>query len=258
MSVNLERKLQAQIATGTIKGKQADKARSLIAESKDYREAYGEVLVAETPISSAEAGIPEMPPELAAVQEILTDKGFSIAHIAYVNREKGEVTHALIETIVRPDYTDGTQMYYSSPDEDPLAKILEKGRQEKKIAVPSWVKHVPTKSRFAVSWDEAHNFVFPEVVETIPGLKKQVAKNGIVFRVPTKAEFRFAGKSHPHFGTTNSWEWLYDKAIGGSRLVGGHRAHGGTEAVYDWQSDFHYVPIGFRLQAVSPPQKLTR
>lgn len=151
-------------------------------------------------------------------------------------------------------------MYYSNPDEDPLAQILKRGRtgRQEKIAVPDWVRHVPAESRFAVSWDEIHNFVAPEVVNTIPHLKEQVTKSGIVFRVPTKAEFRSSGERYPHFGDANSWEWLHDSTGFGRRLIGGNRVFSGLEDVLGLPSDLHRGDIGFHLRAVSPPQKLPR
>lgn len=205
--------------------------------------------------------LPEPSPVLIEVHRMLTDSGFTVAPTVYVDKQKGEVTHGLIETVVRPDYTDGTQMYYSNPDEDPLAGILEKGRtgQQKRIAVPDWARHVPTKSRFAVSWDEVHNFVAPEVVNTTPHLKEQVTKSGIVFRVPTKSDFQSAGKDYPHLGGANTWEWLYDKArFHGGRLIGGDRDDGGLGAVYGWPPGAHGDDLGFCLQVVSRPQKLPR
>lgn len=210
-------------------------------------------------LQGQEIALPGPSQEIVEVHNILAGSGFDVAPAVYVDKEKGEVIYAVLETVVRPDYTDGTQMYYSNPDEDPLAQIIERGRtgQHQRIAVPDWVRHVPTRSRFAVSWDEVHNFVVPEVVNVTPHLKEQVTKSGIILRVPTKAEFQSAGERYPHFGVANgSWEWLYDKAGLDSRLLGGRRDFGVLSAVFNWPSDFHRDRIAFRLQAVSLPQKL--
>lgn len=211
-----------------------------------------------------EITLPEPSQAIVEVHNILAGSGFDVAPVVYVDRKKGEATFGVLETVVRPNYTDGTQMYYSNPDEDPhedpLAQILERGRtgRQQRIAVPDWVSHVPVKSRFGVSWDEIHNFVAPEVIGILPHLEKQVVESGIVFRVPTKAEFQSAGERYPHLGGANSWEWLYDKAGFDDRLFGGRRGSGGLRAVYVWRSVSHFDNVGFRLQAVSPSRKLPR
>lgn len=205
-----------------------------------------------------EIALPGPSQAIVEVHNILVGSGFYVAPVVYVDRENREATFGVLETVVRPDYTDGTQMYYGTPGEDPLAQILERGRtgQQQRIAVPDWVRHVPTKSRFAVSWDEIHIFVAPEVVNANPHLEEQVKKSGIVFRVPTKAEFQFSGERYPHFGGANSWEWLYDTAWFGYRLVGGRRDRGGLGVVDGWPSGYRDGLVGFRLQAVSLSQKL--
>lgn len=163
--------------------------------------------------------------------------------------------------MVSPEYTDGTQMYYPTLDggtNDPLAEILKRGREDndRKIAETDWTRHVPHNSRFGVSWDEIDRYVVPGVAKKNPALAYQMAKGGIVLHVPTKAEFRAAGKEYPHFGQSNTWKWAYDEAGFGRRLIVGRRDHGGLRAVSSWLSDGHYGRIGFHLQGKSPPQKL--
>lgn len=206
-----------------------------------------------------ELALPEPSAEIREVERILTENGFDVALIAYVDREKGEVVHAVIETVARPDYTDDTQMYYPDPDrkKDPLAHILEEGRESGQIVVPDWVKNVPLPSRFAVSWREVHGFVVKKATETVPGLAEVVERGNIVLRVPTKAEFQLAGKTYPGF-VADSEEWLYDEARFGSRLVGGSRGSGGVGAVHGWPSNVHVGDIAFRLQWSSPSQKIPR
>lgn len=222
------------------------------------RKTFHDYLGEELNTCGQEIVLPEPLQAIVEVHNILAGNGFDVAPVVYVDRKKGEAIFGVLETVVRPDFTDGIQMYYSNPDADPLAKILERGRTglQYRIDVPDWVRHVPVKSRFALSWDEIDTFVAPEVVNIIPYLKEQVTKSGIVLRVPTKTEFQSFGERYHHFGDANSWEWLYDKARFGSRLVGGDRAYGGLGAVLDWPSDFHDDGIGFRLLASSLPQKL--
>ncbi len=199
---------------------------------------------------------PEPSQAIVIVHNILAGSGFDVAPVVYVDRKKREVTYGVLEIVVRPDYTDGTQMYYSNPDEDPLAQILERGRtgREHRIAVSDCVRHVPTKSRFAVSWVGIHNFVVPEVIDTISHLKEQVTQSGIVFRVPTEAEFASAAERYSYFVDANSQEWFYDSARFGFRRAGVYGD--GRAYVIAWPPGSHHDNVGFRLQAVSPPQKL--
>lgn len=224
------------------------------------RETFYNYLHEELKAAGQKITLPEPLQAIVEVHNILARNNFNAAPVIYVDRKKRKVTYGVIETVVRPDYTDGTQMYYSNPDEDPLAQILGKGRTgcRQRIAVPDWARHIPTKSRFAVSWDEIHNFIVPEVIDTMPQLKEEITKGGIVLRVPTKSEFQSAGRRYPHFGNANSWEWLYDSAGLGSRLFGGHRDLGGLGAVDDWGPGGHFDDVAFRLQAVSPSQELPR
>jgi len=221
-----------------------------------------EQLIEELKSKGQEIALPEPSAALVEVRHILADKGFDVEPIVYVDRRKKEVTYAILERVVRPEYNGGIQMYYQNPGEedtrDPLASILERGRG-RAIRVESWTKHVPHKSRFGASWDEIHNYVAPQLVETAPHLAVQVEKGKIKFRVPTKSEFQFAGTNrYDHFGQANTWEWLYDNARSGRHLLGGRRDHGGLEAVDDWPSGVRNDYVGFRLQGSSPSQKLPR
>ncbi len=202
-----------------------------------------------------EIALPEPSPEIVEVYNILASEGYDVAPIAYVDGKRKEVRIGVLETAKRPDYTDGTQMYYS-PRKDPLSDILLRGREGNKIAVPDFVKHVPTNSRFAVSWDEIHNYVVPEAIKTTPHLADQLTKGGIVFDIPDLADFRSAGQTHKDKLVATSWEWVQDSARFGYRHIAGGRGDGSLEAVDVWPSDDHDGFIAFRLQAVSPSQKL--
>ena len=204
-----------------------------------------------------EIALPEPSPEIVEVYNILTGEGYDVAPIAYVDGKNKEVRIGVFETVARPDYTDGTQMYYS-PRKDPLAGVLLQGREGKKIAVPDFVRHVPVNSRFAVSWDEIHNYVVPEAIKTTSHLAQQLKKGGITLDIPNLADFRSAGQEHEDKLVANSWEWVQDSARFGRRLLAGGRAYGGLVAVLGWLSGRRFGCFAFRLQAVSPSQPLPR
>ena len=185
----------------------------------------------------------------------MVKSGFKVDPVVYIDRKKGEATYGVLETVARPNHPD--QMHYGDPDKDPLAQILERGRREKRIAVLDGLRDVPAKSRSDVSWDETHNFVVPEVINTIPDLKELVTKSGIVFRVPTRREFLSAGEKYSHFWNVDSWEWLYDDGSFDDWLFGDYRnIVGGGFKIDNWPSNSRAPHISFRLLAVSPPQKL--
>lgn len=210
-----------------------------------------------------EVDLPDPSAAIVEVHNMLIDSGFDVAPMVSVDRKKEEVAYATMERVVRPEYTDGTQMYYATLDggtTDPLANILERGRtgKEKRIVVTDWTKHAPLRSRFGLSWDEIHSYVSPEVLNTIPHLAKVAAGGGIALRVPTKSEFQSAAQKYPHFGQSNTWEWLYDNTGFVSRLFGGDRGFGGVWAVDGDHPDYRHDGVGFRLQGASPSQKLPR
>lgn len=204
-----------------------------------------------------EIALPEtyISPEIVEVYNILAGEGYDVAPIAHVDGKRKEVRIGVFETVARPDYTDGTQMYYN-PRKDPLTDILVRGREGNKIAVPNFVKHVPFNSRFAVSWGEIKKYVAPEARKTTPHLAEQLAKGGITFDIPDLADFRSAGQTHEQKLVANSWEWVQDSAWFGPHLIAGSRGGGGLKAVGGWPSGDHDDGIAFRLQAVSRPQQL--
>ncbi|MEK7617245.1 MAG: hypothetical protein AAB414_04265 [Patescibacteria group bacterium] len=207
-----------------------------------------------------EINLPEPSPEIVEVYNILAGEGYEVVPIAYVDGRKKEVRIGVFETVARPDYTDGSQMYYSG-GRDPLAGILTRGRTEtpeipQRIAHP--YRNVPLDSRFAVSWDEIHNYVIPEAIQTTSHLAEQLTKGGISFDIPNRDDFRSAGKRHEDQLVANSWEWVLDDARFGSRRLVGYRGRGGLEAVDVWPSGHHGDDVGFRVQAVSHSQELPR
>lgn len=123
---------------------------------------------------------------------------------------------------------------------------MERLRQEGKIGVPDWCKHIPSISRFGVSYDEIEKFVVPSFAE-IAKIQKEAAG------VPPYMSWNYIGNlAHPEWGETNTWEWFADKFGGGYRLLGGISGHGGLAYVaHDW-SDLHLDHLGFRLRVAFP------
>lgn len=218
---------------------------------------FHDYLIEDLKSRGQEIALPQPSREIVEVYHILASEGYDVAPIADVDGERKEVRIGVFETVARPDYTDGTQMYYS-PRRDPLADILLRGREGNKIAVPDFVQHVPTNSRFAVSWDEIHNYVAPETRKTTPHLAEQLTKGGIILDIPNLADFRSAGQTHEDKLVANSWEWVQDSTRFGPRRIAGGRDVGGLRAVLVWRSDDHFGRIAFRFQAVSHPQQLPR
>lgn len=143
-----------------------------------------------------------------------------------------------METITRPNYTNGSQLY----ENDALAKTLEDLRKEGQIKVPDHVKHVPAISRFGVSPEEIEG----PVVARFAKLAKIDPKTVSAARY---IEFNYLGNlSHPEFGQANTGEWFKDKFGRDDHLYGGDANDGGLAGVdYGW-ADSHRDGIGFRLQ----------
>lgn len=148
----------------------------------------------------------------------------------------------LLDVSVRPNYDNGRQLF----DNDALGQILKKGRQNGKIVVPDYLKHVPDTSRFGVSPDEQDAYVFPELAKVL-NLSDKVKKGQVQRRRLTEMEFNFVGNlRYPHFGEANTGEWLEDNFGGGGRLYGGHSGHGGLGYVdYNWSGNLN-DRLGFR------------
>ncbi|GEM_PF-5470881 len=150
----------------------------------------------------------------------------------------------LLDSTQKPNYDDGRQMY----EEDALFPVLKRGREEGRIQITDWTKHVPVGSRFGVSADEVNTFALPEVA-TLLGVKREQVS------MPREIEFNVAGNArHPEWGQTNTWEWMADRFGVGGRLVGGVSGHGGLADVRHIASDYRNRFIGFRFQ-VAFPQK---
>lgn len=155
---------------------------------------------------------------------------------------------ALLDESIRPSYNDGRQVF----ENDMLAGIVQRGRQQRKIAVPNYLRETPDVSRFGISLDEQDRFVFPKLTRVLRlADKKKEAKT----RRPTEMEFNFAGNlCYPHLGQTDTAEWFEDKFVAGSRLIGGSSDHGGLAYVHYFWSDYHDGSVAFRPLVAFPPK----
>lgn len=212
---------------------------------------FHDYLLADLKHRGQEIALPKPSAEIVEVHNILAGKGYEVVPIAFVDRNKKNVRIGVFETVARPDYTNGSQMYYS-PRPDPLAGILRIGRTESPQRIKYPYGNASEETRFYVSWNEIHDFVVPETIETTPHLADQLTKGGIVFNIPNLADFRYAGQRYNL--EAYSWEWVQDAARFGHRCIVGYRVRG----VDGWLPDSHGVRIGFRFEAVSGPQPLPR
>lgn len=210
-------------------------------------------------VRGQEIAPPDPSPEIVEVYNILAGEGYEVAPIVHIDGKRKEVRFGVFETTKRPIYTDGSQMYYS-PRRDPLADILVEIRRRNKFIFPNFVKHVPTNSRFALSLDEINTCVVPEAIITTPHLAEQLTKGGIVLGIPDQADFLPASQTHNL--EAYRWEWVQGKLGFGNGvqcIVGGRDDDVYIlSAIYGWYSGFRLDSLGFRLQAVSPPQQLPR
>lgn len=224
----------------------AEVGRLSVATFHDY-------LITDLKSHGQEIALPKPSAEIVEVYNILASEGYEVAPIAHVDGKRQKVRIGVFETVARPDYTDGSQMYYT-PRRDPLAGILERGRTEKLQGIAYW--EVPAGSRFAVSWDEIRNYVVPEAIKLTPHLAEQLTEGGIVLDIPDRNDFRSAGQTHERALVANSWEWVQDSAGFGRRCIVGSRVYGGLEADDDLSSDDRDGDVAFRFQAVSRSQPL--
>lgn len=150
---------------------------------------------------------------------------------------------AAMETLQKPNYDGGKQLY----ENDPLAPDLEHLREMGKIEVPDWCLHVPAISRFGVSALELERYIHPPFTQKFHLEESQM---GVAY-----LEYVYFGNTaHEELGKTNTAEWFTkDKLLrDASRLIGGDSDHGGLSYVYDWHADAHSGVVGFRLGVVFP------
>lgn len=138
----------------------------------------------------------------------------------------------LADFTVSADYTDGTQVFV----DDPLASIIKKLREEKKIG-----KHdnTPLDSRFAIIWYEWCNPLLTYIASAYRVTRAQV-------RLERAIEFNTIGNLYDtNRGKFNSWEWFQDQFEGSGRLYGGSRDDGGLSYVRcSWQTNRDAVIAG--------------
>lgn len=149
---------------------------------------------------------------------------------------------AAMETIKRPAYDGGRQLY----ENDALAQILEELREEGQIVIPEWCRHIPVVSRFGTSPQEISGPIAARFAEAA----KVDAAN---VDAPTYMAFNYLGNiAHPEFGQADTVEWFADEFKRGHRLFGGLSDDGGLTYVDCLSSDTHLGAIGFRLRVAFP------
>ena len=143
----------------------------------------------------------------------------------------------IVDATIRPDYTDGSQMY----KDDPLASLIAKLTTDGKISP----QH--PSSRFGISWDERKEHIDPQLKELLN------LPDRVTISVPTEAEFNVLGNLfHPEWGEVSTYEWLDDNFEGDLRLFGGSSDDGGLSYVPHIWSDHRFGDIGFRPRIVFP------
>ncbi len=129
----------------------------------------------------------------------------------------------LADFTVSVDYTNGSQVFV----DDPLAPIIAKLREEKKIGK---YDNTSMGSRFSITWDEWVNPLLTYVASAYGLPRAQV-------RLERAIEFNAIGNLYDaNRGKFNAWEWFYDQFEDSRRLCGGCRDVGGLAGVsYDSQ-----------------------
>lgn len=147
----------------------------------------------------------------------------------------------------RLDWKIGGDPMFDPNMDKSLANLLERFREQKKIDVPDWCKHLDPRSPYGVSAVETKKAVYPSLAK-IFGVKR-----GEVTDL-TAAQFNFIGNwMYRHFGEKNSWEWFSNPFAVGVQLVGGCRVDGGLGDVYYFPSDVHNGDGRFRPLVLPSP-----
>ncbi len=123
------------------------------------------------------------------------------------------------------DYADGTQVF----PKDPFTSIIERLRKDGKVGK---YDKTPMGSRFAITNDEWHEVVCPEIAKELGFKPEQI-------RLERAIEFNAIGNLYDkNRGKFNTWEWFNDTFEVSRRLFGGFRAYGGLSDVNYYRSDF--------------------
>lgn len=155
---------------------------------------------------------------------------------------------ALLDVSHRPSYKMMARQMFKGDGR--VGLLLAEGRRLGKIAVVEAYKNLPAASRFAVSADALDEFVFPQLAALLQ-LSDKLASGTVEVRVPTAAEFNFAGNlSYRHFGRADTWEWFDDVFEDKYRLLGGSAPLGGLADVRYFRSDKPTSTIAFRFLIV--------
>jgi hypothetical protein len=150
----------------------------------------------------------------------------------------------LIESVQKPNYDNGQQMYYDG--KDPLGPKLQQLRQGSEVEAAVCSRDVPQDSRFGTAVNEINTLVIPYFASLAGIDKNQVS-------IPRAIEFNIAGNVvHPEWGETSTWEWFADRFRYSKCLAGGGSKGGGLAHVHEEDLDKHDRSIGFRLQIAFP------
>jgi hypothetical protein len=178
---------------------------------------------------------------------------------AYVNSMRQELTVlggslVLLDTAIKPNFTDGTQHYGTvegnDPAKDPLLPLFREA-----LATPE----KPTPNRFNHSWDELQTKLIPLVEEKI---KAKLDERGLetidfqVILVPAVLDNMEMTFNQPASSATNTYEWTSTPKLDGSgvdtglRLRAGHSGAGGAGSLDAYARSDGYGYLGARLAVV--------
>ena len=149
----------------------------------------------------------------------------------------------LIDTRLKPAYSDGKQMYEK---DNLLGPIIEKLRRENRIAR---YEYGPQNSRFGVSSNEIDSEIRAAFAEKI-GLSRDMVRLEKTIEANTIPQI-YSHMPRMRDGQTNTWVW-YEEFFGGcdGRLGGGYSDSGGLAGVGYSGVGHRWDDRSFRLLAV--------
>jgi len=160
----------------------------------------------------------------------------------------------LLDTAIKPNYTDGAQHYGTVEGNDPAADPLLPLFREA-LATPE----KPNPNRFSHSWDDLQNKLIPLAKEKI---KAEFASSGLpdvdfqVILVPAILDNQEMTLNQPISSTTNTYEWTStpklesDGADTGLRLYAGYSVLGGAGYLDGYGRSSRDDYLGARLAVV--------
>ena len=163
----------------------------------------------------------------------------------------GKNTVLLQETVTKPNYTNGSQLYtIGDKDADPLLPLI------KQVFATD---EVPNPNRFGHSWDDLTQRLIPKIKEKLLARFKDQGLPAPTFDLILAPAVSFNLQTvlaHPENSKTNTWEWSADVRLdsrgkdSGSRLNVGRAGDGGAGRVGDDHRGRSDDYGGFRLAVV--------